>query len=876
MPLEGHTIGDTSVALLAGLEQAIDAVVMIDGANNITHYNAAAERLWGYDRSEVIGRNVNFLVPMAIRAQHDGYVAANRSTGVNRIVGRSRPVRIERKDGTEIWGSLSMSRVIVDGEVTYMGFVRDISEEMQRAERVAMLSLVVDKTNRAIFIADQSKRIVYVNNAFTEIFGFSPEEAVGLTPSELLDGKYTDRDVLSRIARLIDTEGSAEEELLVYDRNGQEIWISVVINAICGEDKKIKNIVALLTDITEGKKLQSLHNHILETLAKDFPILEVVDQLCRKVENIAPDVVCAVLHVDSDGIMHTLGAPNLPQHYARALNGSAIGPDVGSCGAAAFRGEAAAVTDIGTDPLWPSSRSELLAAGLRSCWSTPIKSTDGRVIGMFALYLREFRGRSLWHQRIVDACVHLGALAIEREEARRKISRLAYFDNLTSLPNRVQMQQRMNGVLAASPPGESVALMFFDLDNFKDVNDTLGHAVGDELLVNVTQRLRSRLRPADILSRQGGDEFVALLPNCDADGAAAVAGRIIEALAEPVSIAGGLIQASVSIGISIYPENAHNGEDLLKTADAAMYRAKFAGGSRYRFFSAHMNRLSEDRLSLGVALREAMQSGSLHLHYQPQVRANDGSLYGVEALARWTDLVFGEIPPSRFIPLAEECGLIEQIGVWSLRESCRQMAEWRRAGLHVPSVSVNLSAVSFQKGNLVALLDDLLAENALPPEALTLEVTESIVDSDAAAAIATMNRVRDLGIGLSMDDFGTGHSSLSRLRHLPVRELKIDRSFMRDIDRDNAAKAVATAMLRVGQSLGMTVVAEGVESEDQHRVLADLGCDVIQGFLYSPALPPAAFETWLTQHALSLSVAKLKGIAGLAGQRRPLGLSNAG
>ncbi|MDB5655464.1 MAG: hypothetical protein JWQ94_3077, partial [Tardiphaga sp.] len=780
MPLEGHIVGDTSVALLAGLEQAIDAVVMIDGTNSVTHFNAAAEQLWGYDRSEVIGRNVSFLVPMAIRAHHDGYITANRSTGINRIVGTRRPVKIERKDGNVVWGSLSMSRVIVDGEITYMGFIRDVTEDMARAERVAMLSMVVDKTNRAVLIADHALRVAYVNDAFTRMFGYSQAEAVGRMPSELLDGEYTDGSVLLRMKRSIEADGSAEDEILLYDKNGQEIWISAVANAIYDENKKLKHLVALLTDITEGKQLQSLQNHILEALAKELPIAELIEQLCRKVEIIAPDVICSVLHVDADGILHPLGAPSLPPHYVQAMDGIAIGPDVGSCGAAAFRGEPVTTRDIDTDPLWGPFRSEALALGLKSCWSTPIKSKEGRVIGTFAFYFHECRGPSRWHRKIIETCVHLGALALEREEARREISRLAYFDTLTGLPNRAHMQQLMNGMIAASPAGESVALMFFDLDNFKDVNDTLGHSAGDELLVAVTRRLRSRLRPSDILSRQGGDEFIALLPNCDAATGAAIATRVLEALSEPVSLAGSLVPVSASIGISVYPQNASNSEDLLKTADAAMYRAKHAGGSTYRFFSAHMNRLTEDRLSLGAALRSAIQDGALRLHYQPQIRTTDGTLYGVEALTRWTDPVFGEVSPSRFIPLAEEYGLIEQIGVWALRESCRQMAAWRCAGLDIPCVSVNLSPVSFQKGDLVNLLEGYLAENGLPHEVLTLEVTESIAGSDPAAAIAAMNRIRDLGVGLSMDDFGTGYSSLSRLAHLPVRELKIDRSFMRD------------------------------------------------------------------------------------------------
>jgi EAL domain-containing protein (putative c-di-GMP-specific phosphodiesterase class I) len=323
-----------------------------------------------------------------------------------------------------------------------------------------------------------------------------------------------------------------------------------------------------------------------------------------------------------------------------------------------------------------------------------------------------------------------------------------------------------------------------------------------------------------------------------------------EALSAPVQIAGNKVSISVSTGISIYPENADDLDSLLKYADAAMYNAKQAGRSTYRFFSNQMDRAAQERLALSTALRAAIARGGLHLHYQPQIRAADGGLYGVEALARWTDPALGEISPGKFIPLAEECGLIDQIGIWSLREACRQMAAWRSQGFHVPCVSVNLSPLSFENADLPTLIVDMMAEHGLSPNRLVLEVTESVVMNERATALDTMKRIRAAGIGLSMDDFGTGYSSLSRLAQLPVRELKIDRSFMRDIETEDCALAIVTAVVRVGQSLNMTVVAEGVETGGQHKILSDLGCDVIQGFIYAPGLSPSGLEAWLSaRHA---------------------------
>ncbi len=289
-----------------------------------------------------------------------------------------------------------------------------------------------------------------------------------------------------------------------------------------------------------------------------------------------------------------------------------------------------------------------------------------------------------------------------------------------------------------------------------------------------------------------------------------------------------------------------------------MYKAKEAGRSTYRFFSADMDRLAEQRLAHSAALRHAIANDGLTLHYQPQIRTSDGAIHGVEALARWHDPVLGEVSPAKFIPLAEECGLIEQIGLWSMREACRQMAEWRKAGLDIPCVSVNLSPINFQNANLTSVVAAILADHGLPAETLMLEITEGVIMNERSVAIENMNTLRELGVGLSLDDFGTGYSSLSRLAHLPIRELKIDRGFMHDVESDPSARAIVTTVVRVGQSLQLTVVAEGVETEGQRQLLTELGCDVIQGYLYARALSPPAFGRWLLDHSASRASAMLR------------------
>jgi diguanylate cyclase (GGDEF)-like protein/PAS domain S-box-containing protein len=845
---------ETPDVLLAALERANDAVVIVDRDLRVAHFNAAAELIWGLDRTEVLGRHVDCL-GLGDLQQHP---VATPGAGAANDERRNSEIKLARQDGRRIRAALSVSHVGDGDQSRIIAFIRDITPEVERRERVALLTLVADRTNRAVVVTDPDLRIIYANAAFAGMFGYAIAELAGRRVNELLVGRDTDRKTLSRLHHWIGEENGGEEEVLAYDKNGDEIWLSANVKAFRNARGQIKHIFALLTDITETKQLWSLQQLIMNALADEIPLTDIADRLCRRVEQIAPDVVSSLLHVDAGGLLHPLGGPSLPEDYSCALDGIAIGPDIGSCGSAAYYGKAVLAADIDTDPRWQPFKTRPLEVGLRACWSTPVKAKDGRVIGTFAFYYRECRAPSRWHQRIVDACVHLGALAIERKEARAQIARLAYYDVLTGLPNRARLRDLISEATVACPTGGHVALAFLDVDNFKDVNDTLGHAAGDELLVEFAQRLRAQIQPGDMLGRLGGDEFVIVLPNRDAAEASMAASRITEALVMPLRIGAKQVSMSASVGISLYPDNATDIDTLIQQADAAMYKAKEAGRSTYRFFSADMDRLAEQRLAHSAALRNAIATNGLKLHYQPQIRTSDGAIHGVEALARWRDPVLGEVSPAKFIPLAEECGLIEQIGLWSMREACRQMAEWRKAGLDIPCVSVNLSPINFQNPNLASVVAGILADHGLPPEMLMLEITEGVIMNERSVAIETMNTLRQLGVGLSLDDFGTGYSSLSRLAHLPIRELKIDRGFMRDVESDPSARAIVTTVVRVGQSLQLTVVAEGVETEGQRQLLAELGCDVVQGYLYARALSPPAFGRWLLDHSASRASAMLR------------------
>ncbi len=435
----------------------------------------------------------------------------------------------------------------------------------------------------------------------------------------------------------------------------------------------------------------------------------------------------------------------------------------------------------------------------------------------------------------------------ERVQAEARIEYLAHHDALTGLPNRVLLRDRFEHALAQARRAHArVGLLFLDLDNFKVVNDTLGHAVGDELLLSVVARLARCTRDSDTISRQGGDEFVVLLDNVpDMETVERVAGEILERLAEPVLIGGHELAASCSIGVVIYPEDGSDFDRLLQKADTAMYNAKNAGRNTYRFFDERMNLQAQEHLLLQNGLHQALFRAELHLHYQPQFDVVSGRAIGTEALLRWRNPDLGDVPPSRFIPVAEDCGLIVPIGAWVLEQACRQAQAWRHAGLADLVMSVNLSAMQFRRDGLVETVAGALARSGLPPHLLELELTESILLQDVENTLDTVWRLKALGVRLSLDDFGTGYSSLSYLKRFAVDRLKIDQSFVRDVPRDPDQAAIVHAIVQLAKSLRLGIIAEGVETPEQHAFLCEAGCTDMQGFLFSRPLPAMEAEARL-------------------------------
>lgn len=432
-----------------------------------------------------------------------------------------------------------------------------------------------------------------------------------------------------------------------------------------------------------------------------------------------------------------------------------------------------------------------------------------------------------------------------RKEAEAQLAYLAHYDALTGLPNRGHFDGRVQAALG-HPQAAAFALCFIDLDRFKLINDSLGHGAGDAVLVEVARRLQTVCRSGDLLARLAGDEFVILLEGIgSADAAAAIAARLLAALARPVNAGGRDIDVAASVGIALYPDDGRDIEALLGNADAAMYAAKAAGRNTFRFYDEAMNRRAIQRLALETDLRRAVARNQLVLYYQPQVRAADGRLAGVEALLRWRHPERGLVAPGEFIPVAEELGIIADLGEWAMREAVRQMAEWRRRGVAVTRTAVNLSPRQFHAPDLAERLEHILAAAGASPDWIELEITESAAMENPQRAVQVLRHLRERGLPVAMDDFGTGHSSLAMLRTLPLNVLKLDRSFVCHLPASETDAAVASAVVTLARRLGLSVVAEGVEAEAQRQFLAGLGCDLLQGYLFSPPLPAARFEDWL-------------------------------
>ncbi|WP_245455487.1 MULTISPECIES: EAL domain-containing protein [unclassified Mesorhizobium] len=720
------------------------------------------------------------------------------------------------------------------------------------AERISLQTLI-DWVPDYLWVKDTESRFIVANRALALDSGREKtSDMVGLTDFDLhapeLARKFraVEQNVLSSGQPMID-----KEEFIV-DALGAGKWVSSTKVPLRNAQNDVIGLVGIAHDVTARKQADVLRDgqaHILEMIAMSALLEDVLDRLMRLVESQLTGIFGSVLLLDKDGshLRHG-GAPSLAKEYTDAIDGIAIGPKVGSCGTAVYRREPVIVADIMQDPLWEEYRQVVAPFGYRSCWSTPILSHQGAVLGVFAMYSMTVREPTEAETRLIDFTTRIAGIAIERKLAEDQIHFMANHDVLTGLPNRALLEDRLSqALLYAQRYDRWVTVVFIDLDNFKLVNDTLGHNAGDVLLKTVANRMVECVRPTDTVVRLGGDEFVIVLFDqpTNVDLISETLQKIRAAIAEPVHLGRHRLRATASIGIANYPKDGTNPDQLLANADAAMYRAKEFGRDNFQFYAPEFNTRAHEKFLLQEELRNALARSEFILLYQPQVDLRSGDVFAVEALLRWKHPTRGMVAPDTFIPTAEETGLIVPIGDWVLHEACRQNKAWQDAGLPPLTVCVNVSARQFREPNLIGRVVNALTDSGLEARHLELEVTESLIMQDVELAVATMDALQSLGVQISIDDFGTGYSSLSALKTFPVARLKIDKSFIKDLAADENDQAVASAVISLGQNLHLRVIAEGVETDDQVAFLRKNNCDEMQGYHFSKPVSAQGIEKLL-------------------------------
>ncbi|MDR6635467.1 diguanylate cyclase (GGDEF)-like protein [Phyllobacterium sp. 1468] len=593
--------------------------------------------------------------------------------------------------------------------------------------------------------------------------------------------------------------------------------------------------------------LLHIQNEILEAVASGDPLRDIADLLCRRIENLVPTIVCSVLTVDPDQKLHPLAGPSLPDAYCEALDGIQAGPSVGSCGTAAYRGEAVIVSDIDSDPLWADFKALALPLGLRACWSTPVTSRNGRVVGTFAFYYKTVRTPDELERRIVQTCVHLCAIAIEHKEVQARDYKLAYFDALTGLSNRSRFDEMLCGRVHDQA---NFGLLLVDIDHLKSVNDTMGHLVGDFLIKSVANMI-GKDRPGETAFRLGGDEFAVIIDGVTtAEGLAAAAQDVLHRTSGPATAGLDTLFPSVTIGGALFGSDGVEANTLRQNADFALYHAKETDRGGYVQFRSELRTSIVDRIRVIRNVDAALAEGRIAAYYQPIAQLASSEIVGLEALVRMTGLQGGLSPAGDFAAAFSDTKIASRITEKMLNQVASDIREWLDLGIPVEHVGINVTTGDFQYGNLQAKIEACFAKQNVPLKHIVLEVTESVFMGGSDQFVAkAVKRLRDKGLLVALDDFGTGYASLTHLISFPVDVIKIDRSFVAALANEKASSVIVAAIMDMANRLGMRVIAEGIETLEQVRQLSELGCQFGQGYLFGKAVSAADMgELLLEQH----------------------------
>ena len=685
----------------------------------------------------------------------------------------------------------------------------DITESKRIELDLRKLGRALEQSPASVVITNTEGVIEYVNPKFEEISGYSAEEAIGQNPRILKSGDKKPeeyKDMWETISAGQEWRGAFHNKR----KDGSIYWEAASISGLRGDNGEVTHYIAVKEDITARKRAEDqlrLNATVFDTASEGI----IVTDLNNRIKTVNPAFTRITGYEPEDIIGQDpkmLSSGRHEPHFYRKM--------------------------------WNQIKNQGYWSG--EVWN---RRKDGSVYPEW-LSIVEIRDEK---SNEVSEYVAVFSDISQRKQDEEQIRRQANFDALTGLPNRSLFFDRLNqAVISARREGGLLALLFVDLDRFKAVNDTFGHVLGDEMLQEVAERLKICVRDSDTVARLGGDEFVVLAHDiAEVNDAALVAEKIIDQMSAFFNVGGRSVSVGASIGITIYPEDTDDAEEMMRNADMAMYRAKEGGRNRYQFFTIGMQEQVRERLEIEQDLRHAIDRDELSLCYQPIVDSQSGELVSVEALLRWNHPERGLVSPETFIPLAEDGGLIVAIGNCVMEEVCRQLKEWRSDGIDI-NVSVNVSSGQLGKEFSPWIVSGMLKEYGVRGEWLTLEITEGLLMDDSPEALNWLNGFKELGVSLSIDDFGTGFSSLSYLKRFPVDVLKIDRSFVCGLPSDAGDVSLVDAILAMGKSLGLKVVAEGVENEQQHKFLQERGCDLLQGFYFGKPMPESKLRSWLVEH----------------------------
>lgn len=805
-----QTLQNSEAYLRAIFDATPDTILISNEKGIITMANQQTESLLGYTANELLGQPIEMLVPGNHLEIHPKYRADFAKSGIlRRKAGRK--VKALLKNGSELDVEITLSVIKTEQGVFFASAIRDITERLQTEfallENEKLLRTITDNGNTLMFLKNITGQYIHINRHYENLFHISNTNIRSKTDYDIFPKDVA--DILVKNDQTVIQSGQPieiEENFLQDD--GYHVYLSVKfpVRSITGEIYAICNIA---TDITERKRIETELHIAAVAFESQEPL--IITNAIGIILRINKAFTQSTGYTEQEAVGQKISILKSGRHDLAFYK--AMWNEINKTGS--WQGE-----------VWDRRKN----GEIYPKWLSITAVKD--------------------HDNIVTHYVGTHIDITERKAVEQQIKQLAFYDPLTQLPNRRLLHDRLqHNIHTDDRNNKQFALLMLDLDRFKAVNDSLGHLAGDELLQQVASRLTQRLRNTDTIARLGGDEFVILLEDIShSDDAARIAEEIVILLKQPFK----LTQAEevcigASIGISLYPEHGDRIDTLMDHADAALYLAKSQGRGCFAYFSDDITLAAKKRIALETRLHHAIGRQELRVFFQPQVDINSGLIVGAEALVRWQDSLEGLIPPNRFIPVAEESGLIVELGNWVLRETCRQGKQWLDNGLPPIILAVNVSPQQFRHSNICAVVANILHETNFPANQLELEITETGLMKNQNNATDILNNLRAQGIHLAIDDFGTGYSSLAYLKHFPLDVLKIDKSFIEDIPSNQDDKQIAATIIAMGKILGFKILAEGVETHAQLNFLQEHGCDSYQGYLKSKAVPASEFAELLRE-----------------------------